>query len=71
VLALVRCYVESAADVVALTSATWREPFGISNCFRATLEVLRCLKMDSFFYERCAPRTLARVVEVCAGDGQK
>ncbi len=48
-LALARCCAESAADVVVLTSATWRECFGISNCFRTTLEVLRCHKMDSFF----------------------
>ncbi len=48
-MALAHCCAESAADVVALTSATWRECFSISNCFRATLEVLRCHKMDSFF----------------------
>jgi hypothetical protein len=46
---LVRCCVESAGDVVALTSATWRKCFGIGNCFRATLEVLHCHQMDFFW----------------------
>jgi hypothetical protein len=47
-LALARCCVKSAADIMALTSVTWRKRFGIGNCFRATLEVLRCHKMDFF-----------------------
>jgi hypothetical protein len=64
-LALVHCCIESAADVVALMSATWRERFGIGNCFRAMLEVLCCHKMFFFFDELCAPRTLAHAVEVC------
>jgi hypothetical protein len=67
-LALARCCVESAADVVALTSSTWRKRCGIGNCFRAMLEVLRCHKMDFFLDERCAPRALARTVEVCVPD---
>jgi hypothetical protein len=29
--------------------ATWRERFGIGNCFRAMLEVLRCHKIDFFW----------------------
>jgi hypothetical protein len=68
VLALRRCCVESAADVMALTSATWRERFSIGNCFRATLEVLRWNKMDFFLDEGCAPHALARTVEVCVPD---
>ncbi len=50
-LALARCCAKSAANLAALMSATQCERFGISNCFRATHEVLRCHKMDSFFYE--------------------
>jgi hypothetical protein len=54
-LALARCCAKNTADIVALTSATWRERFGISNCFRAMLEVLRCHKMDSFFIMNNVP----------------
>jgi hypothetical protein len=46
---LARCCIESAADLVALMSATWPERFGIGNCFRAMLEVLCCHKMDFFW----------------------
>jgi hypothetical protein len=59
-LSLTRCCAKSAADVVALASATWRERFGISNCFRATLEVLRCHKMDSFFLMNDVPLVPSR-----------
>jgi hypothetical protein len=62
VLALARCCAKTAADVVALTSATWRKRFGIGECFRAALEVLRCDKMATFLDERCAPCALPRFV---------
>ncbi len=42
---------KTAADVVVLTSATWRKHFGIGKCFRAALEVLRCNKMATFLDE--------------------
>jgi hypothetical protein len=62
VLALAGCCTKTAADIVALTPATWRQRFGISECFRAALEVLRCHKMATFLDERCAPHALARFV---------
>ncbi len=51
VLALVRWYTKTAADVVALMSVTWRKHFGIGKCFRAALEVLLCNKMATFLDE--------------------
>ncbi len=57
VLALAGCCTKTAADIVALTSVTWRKRFGISKCFGAALEVLRCNRM--FLDERCAPCALA------------
>jgi hypothetical protein len=47
-LALAHCCIKSAADIMALTSATWRKRFSIGSCFRAMLEVLCCHKMDFF-----------------------
>jgi hypothetical protein len=62
VLTLARCCTKTAADVVVLTSATWRKRFGIGKCFRVALEVLRCNKMATFLDERCAPCALAQFV---------
>jgi hypothetical protein len=62
VLALACCCTETPAGVVALTSAIWRKRFGIGECFRAVLEVLRCNKMATFLDEQCAPCTLAQFV---------
>jgi hypothetical protein len=62
VLALVRCHTKIAADIVALTSATWRKCFGMGKCFSAALEVLRCNKMATFLDERCAPCALVQFV---------
>jgi hypothetical protein len=59
VLALARCCTKTAADIVVLTSVTWRKHFGIGKCFRAALEVLRCNKMATFLDEQCAPHALA------------
>ncbi len=46
--------------------ATWLERFGIGNCFRATLEVLRCHKMFFFWWMMCPLRPRARCWSLCA-----
>jgi hypothetical protein len=47
---------------MALMSVTWCKRFGIGNCIRAVLEVLRCNKMATFLDEQCAPHAIVQFV---------